>query len=420
MKKSISRSLSHATCALLGLSTAQAIAAETWELDLGLLNYIEQDRNTGLEFLANASREFDDGDEIVLGLEIDTLTGATPNGASASNVVQTFTQSSGHGSYTVDANELPVDDTHMDTRLAVAAEYKNQYSPDSAVSFSGRLSMEFDYLSFGAGNGYQWDFNQRNTRLDLGFYGEYNRVHPVGNIPVPLSTMNPAGTQQNRREASDTRSLGEIGFGVTQVIDRRSILQWRITQSYFSGYLTDPYKLFSVIDDQNVSNLGGTLEYRFENRPDTRDMRSIYLAYKYELSSGLLDLSLRYTDDDWGVEAQALEARYRLRLSGKSYLQPHIRLYHQDAADFFRHSLPTGDGLPKFISADMRLAEFDAITLGIRYGFQSGSDNHHSLVAEYYTQRGDSYPDDAVGLQQDQDLFPTLHVLMFKYLYSTR
>jgi len=42
------------------------------------------------------------------------------------------------------------------------------------------------------------------------------------------------------------------------------------------------------------------------------------------------------------------------------------------------------------------------------------------LVAEYYTEEGDSSRDDAVGLQRDQDLFPTLRVLVIRYLYSTR
>lgn len=421
MNKNISRGLSRASCALLGMSAPAAIAAaEPWDIDLGLMNYIEQERNTGFEFILNAQRELDDGDEVAFGVEIDTLTGATPNGATASNVVQTFTQSSGDRSYSVAAGDLPADDTHMDTRLALEAEYKNQYSTENSVSFNGHISMEFDYLSFGAGNSYQWEINQRNTTLDLGFYTEYNRVHPVGSIPLPLTTMNPAGTLQNRREASDSRNAAEVGFGLTQIIDRDSLAQWRVTQSYFSGYLNDPYKLLSVIDDQNAGNLGGTLEYRFENRPDSRDMTSLYLAYKRNFDNDLLDLSLRFTEDDWGIDAVALEASYRYALAGKSFLQPRLRLYHQSAADFFRYSLNSSDALPEFASADSRLAEFDAVTLGIKYGFSTSAERNHSVVAEYYTQMGDSHPDEAVGLQRDQDLFPTLRTLVIKYLFSTR
>ena len=163
-----------------------AASAEPWQVEIGLLSYTEKDRNTGVEFLLDAKRVLHDDDEFSLGVEIDTLTGATPNGATASNVPQTFTRSSGNGSYSVGANQLPVDDTHMDTRLAVESAYKDQRTSDLAITYSGRMSMEFDYLSFGLGNSYELDFNQKNTRLYLGFNGEHNRVHPVGNIPDEL------------------------------------------------------------------------------------------------------------------------------------------------------------------------------------------------------------------------------------------
>jgi hypothetical protein len=419
--KKISPALSCATCTLLGLSAPPVLSAtEPWQVDLGLMNYTEQERNTGIEFLANAQRKLADGDEVLLGVEIDSLTGATPNGATPTNVVQTFTQSSGYGNYQVAANELPADSTHMDTRLALEAGYRDQYSSDLTIGYDGHVSMEFDYLSFGAGNNYQWDLNRRNTSLYLGFYGEYNRVHPVGNIPLPLAPMTPAGSLQNRRDAAATRTAAEISLGVTQVIDRKSLFQVRFTQSHFSGYLNDPYKLLSVIDDQNPASLGATLGYRFENRPQSRDLGTLYLAYKRENSGDVLDASLRFSKDDWGIDATALDLRYRYGLSGKTYLQPHLRLYRQQQADFFRYSLNASEPLPDYASADTRVASYDAMTLGLRYGFATDQDGSHSIAMEYYTQWGDSQPATAVGLQQDQDLFPTLKTLIIKYIYSTR
>ena len=417
--KPIHKSLSCATCALLGLAQAsRSSAAEPWEINLGVMNYIEQDRNTGIEFLLDAKRILGDGDEIKLGVEVDTLTGATPNGASASNAVQTFTQSSGEGSYQVAADELPVDDTHMDTRLAIQAGYRSQHSDDLAIDYSGRLSMEFDYLSFGAGNSYEWDFNQRNTSLTLGFNAEYNRVHPVGNVPDALSPMTAAGTLQNRNTASESRTTAEIGLGITQVINRKSLFQLRYTQSRFSGYLTDPYKIVSIIDDQNPGSLGTTLFYRFESRPDSRDINTLYFAYKYKLSSGVLDLALRHSRDDWNMDASAIELGYRHELANKNYIRPNIRIYHQNAADFYRHSLPASETLPSHLSADTRLASFDATTIGLRYASTDVAQGKHSISAEYYLQKGESHPADAIGLQAQQDLFPDLKTLIIKYLYS--
>ena len=308
----------------------------------------------------------------------------------------------------------------MDTRLAIEGGYRDQFSSDFAIGYDGHMSMEFDYLSFGFGNSYQWDLDRRNTSLYLGIYGEYNRVHPVGNIPLPFAPMTPAGSLQNRRDAADTRSAAEISIGLTQVIDRHSLLQLRFTQSHFSGYLNDPYKLLSVIDDQNPANLGATLEYRFENRPSTRNLDTLYVAYKREFTGDVLDASLRLSNDDWGIEATALDLRYRYRLAGKSYLQPHLRLYQQHQADFFRYNLVASETLPDYASADTRVAAFDAVTVGLKYGFAADNGGSHGIAMEYYTQRGDSNPAEAVGLQREQDLFPTLDTLLIKYLYSTR
>ena len=274
----ISQSLACAVYALLGGAVQPAASAEPWEVDVGLLSYTEKDRNTGVELLLDAKRVLDDDDEFSLGIEIDTLTGATPNGATASNVPQTFTRSSGNGSYSVGANQLPVDDTHMDTRLAVKSAYKDQRTSDFSITYSGRMSMEFDYLSLGLGNSYELDFNQNNTRLYLGFNGEHNRVHPVGNIPDELGLMTPAGELQNRNAASTTRTAVEASVGLTQVIDKRSLFQLRYTRSRFEGYLNDPYKLLSVVDDQNQQNPGTTIEYRFENRPDQRDINTFFFS----------------------------------------------------------------------------------------------------------------------------------------------
>lgn len=415
--KRIGHSLSCATCTLLGNSAA---LAQPWDIDIGIMNYNEQDRNNGIELLIDAARELDDGDRFTLGLQLDTLTGATPNGATASNVAQTFTQSSGSGTYRVEAGELPADDTHMDTRLGLEAGYVDQHSPDLAIYYDGHVSMEFDYLSFGFANSYQIDFDRHNTSLLLGYSGEYNRVHPVGSTPIPLALMTPADSLQNRGKGAKTRKAAEASIGVTQVIDRRSLIQLRLTHSYFSGYLNDPYKLLSIIDDENADSLGSTLEYRFENRPDSRDLDTLYVAYKRDITSAVVDLSLRYGEDDWGITASTLDLRYRYRLESGVYIEPMIRFYTQTEADFFRHSLPVSEGLPRFASADTRLAAFDALTLGMEYGAAPDDGGQHRFVVEFYTQEGNSHPDDAIGLQQQQDLFPTLKTLIFKYFYSTQ
>ena len=398
-----------------GLPVAQA--AEPWQIDLGLMNYIEVDRNTGVELLVSGARELDDDGRLQINGELDVITGATPNGATASNVVQTFTMASGEGSYRVAPGELPADDTHMDTRMGVSTLLTLPYSETTELDYKAHLSMEFDFLSMGGGVDLRHDFNQRNTTLLLGVDFEYDRVHPVGDIPDPLASMAPPGDTQPRGESSVSRRVQGLGLGFTQILSQRSLMQIRYGYSRHSGYLTDPYKMLSVIDDTG-SNPGATLDYLFEKRPGLRIMQSLYGAYRLNLTGDILTLSYRYLEDDWDIRSHTLDVKYRYKLDALRYLEPHFRLYRQQAAEFYRHSLPQSQGLSEFASADFRLAEFDALTLGVQYGKKLPGQRNYRVSLEYYGQFGDSHPADAVGLQQQQDLFPRLDVVIFKYVYG--
>lgn len=420
----ISYGLSSACCALLSTGPSQASddtaarlaevhQTEPWAISIGAGNYIEKDRNTGIEVILNASRPVEE-DRLNLRVELDVITGATPNGATASNVPQTFTMASGVGTYSVGANELPADDTHMDTRLGIATVYNDRFESDFAMSYRGHLSMEWDYFSLGAGIDFVQEFNQRNTSIILGLDYEYNRVHPVGNIPIPFASMQPPGAQQPRGEASVTKKVRGASFGFTQILNPRSLLQVKYSYAKADGYLTDPYKLLSVIE----SPTGSTVDYLYENRPGQRTMESIYTAYKQYIEGDVLDLSYRHYWDEWDIRSDTVEIRYHRQLLDDRFLQPSFRFYSQTAASFFRHSLPEIEALPRYASADFRLAAFDAYTIGMKFGKRVGDFKEHSLNLEYYTQIGNSYPDDAIGLQKEQDLFPTLHTLVLFYNYS--
>lgn len=422
--KNLKQKLSSASCVLLGISNSALSDSESWIVDLGVMNYIEQDRNTGLELIARGTRELDDGGALNLAAELDVITGATPNGASSSNAPQTFTMSSGVGSYTVDANELPVDDTHMDTRLGLKAAWTDPLSNDLTVDYNALISMEFDYLAFAAGGNLAWDFNRNNTTLITGINLEYNRVHPVGNTPTPFGVMQPPGQQQPRGVSAKSKIGEEFSIGLNQVIDRHSLAQIRLTTSHFSGYLTDPYKLLSIVDNETPVTLGATLgatqSYVFEHRPDSRTMKSLYLAYKHAYQPGVLDVSYRLYDDSWDIRSHTVDVAFKFNLQDRYFVRPNLRLYHQDQAFFYRHSLKSDETLPNFASADFRLADFDATTLGLEFGRDLAFDRKHSITIEYYNQQGDSHPQDAVGLQRQQDLYPELRTLVLKYVYSLK
>lgn len=225
--RNIKHKLSSACCALLSVTPGLAAvhpqetttqhSSEPWLMNIGLANYIERERNTGIELIVNGERAIDE-DRINIKLELDVITGATPNGATASNVPQTFTMSSGIGQYTVDANKLPADNTHMDIRMGLNLSYNDEINSNFRIDYSTHISMEFDYLSLGAGFNLKHDLNQHNTTLMAGYNYEYNRVHPVGGTPIPFASMQPAGTPQPRGSASTTKRVDGFSLGISQIV----------------------------------------------------------------------------------------------------------------------------------------------------------------------------------------------------------
>ena len=97
-----------------------------------------------------------------------------------------------------------------------------------------------------------------------------------------------------------------------------------------------------------------------------------------------------------------------------------MRYYQQSAVDFYRHSLVDGYALSDEVTADYRLVEFDASTVGLKYGYRFESGNELTFRGEYYLQTGDSSPSDAIGIQRDLDLFPDVDAYIFQLGYSFR
>lgn len=415
-KNRIGAALASASCALLGVQ--QASAAETdelgWKIDAALLYYTEQDRVQATEPTIKAQKTFANEQKLNLNLVVDTLTGASPNGAAPTDVVQTFTRPSGVGSYTVPAGDIPLDDTFHDTRVQIGAGWEAPINRLTRYNIGANFSNEYDYTSLSVNGGLSRDFNKKNTTLSIGMAYAADSLSPEGGIPTPLASMAAPGAVQPRDGNDDTKDVVDVVIGLTQVITPRLLMQFNIGLSESSGYLNDPFKIVSIVDAN-----GRPLDYIYENRPDSRSKQTLFWSSKYHLPMGdTLDVSYRFMTDDWGIDSHTLDFHYRWNITDTVYLQPHLRWYQQSAADFYRHSLAASEPLPHEVSADYRLAEFDATTLGLKFGYLLGENKEFSARLESYQQRGDSSPSDAIGVQKNYDMFPDLDALIFQVGYS--
>lgn len=419
-KKPIAGALLGASCALLGLQQSPLVSAgeadNGWKVDAALLYYNEQDRVQAVEPTIKAQKTFAGDKKLNLNLVVDTLTGASPNGAAPSDTVQTFTRPSGNGSYTVAPGEIPLDDTFHDTRVQVGGSWEAPITRLLRYSVGANLSNEFDYQSLALTGGLTLDLNRKNTTLSVGASYASDSISPEGGIPIEKASMAAANATQPRDGDSESKNVLDLVFGLTQVINDRTIMQFNLGFSEASGYMNDPFKIVSVVD-----NNGRPVDYIYEARPDSRSKQFLYWDTKHHLVWGdTLSLSYRYMTDDWGIDSHTVDFHYRWNINNQWYLQPHVRWYQQSEADFYRHSLSQAEAVPEFVSADYRLAGFDAATLGLKLGYKLSPDQELYARLESYQQRGDSNPSDAIGVQKNYDMFPDLDATMVQIGYSVK
>jgi len=423
--------LATATCTLLnaGVQAQETKSENDWQFDTAILYYGETDRVSLLEGVISATKDF--GDQRVLNtkLVIDTLTGASATGAVSQPYAQTFSRPSGDGQYTTSPNELPLDDTFKDTRVQLSANWTQPIYKDTRVNLGGNISREYDYLSVGTSVSAERDFYNKNTTALFGLSYQFDSIDPVGGGPIGLSTMVVDGGQfgtgdagedafeaafdQTRITDTDDKSTIDALFGLTQVINRRMLVQLNYSYSTSNGYLNDPYKLLSL-----VNNNGETQSVLHENRPDSRAKHSVYAQTKYAFDNAVADVSYRFATDDWDITSHTIDSKLRYNLSESDYIQPHFRYYQQSEADFYRPYLNDVDALPAFASADYRLGEMTAITVGLKYGHKMNNGHEWGVRAEYYQQDPKNAGFENIGVLASQDLYPSVKAFILQFSYS--
>ncbi len=409
-RKKIAGLLSVATCSLLA-TPVQADKGE-WDVDSAILYYAEDDdRIEAIEPVISARKDLGDEEAVSLKLVIDSLSGSSPTGAVPSTEVQTFIKPSGDGTYTVAPNETPLDPSFKDTRVAYSMNWEKPYDRNNRRNYGFNVSREYDFTSLSGNALWQHDTNSKNTTWSYGFNLEYDLIEPVGDVPDPLTSMD----DQMKGDSSDDRIILDLLFGVTQVIDRTSLFQVNLSLSESDGYMTDPYKLVSVVDD--ISGL--PTDQLFEHRPDSRSRQSLFGKYKKTLpNNDIFTASYRYMTDDWGIDSNTFDFSYRFKFSNGYYLQPRLRFYDQTEADFYNYFLLESEPVPTYASADYRLGEMEATTVGIKFGREVDRQHSWSVRLEQYEQTGESSPSEAVGQLRGQDLYPDVTATIVQVSYS--
>jgi hypothetical protein len=222
------------------------------------------------------------------------------------------------------------------------------------------------------------------------------------------------------------KEVVDVVLGVTQVVSKNLLVQMNYSFSDSSGYLNDPYKIVSLVDAVTGDVVprtptpgvdGPSHEYVFEGRPDQRTKHSLFTQAKYFMGGKVLDASYRYMTDDWDIDSHTLDVRYRWPMGDSRYLEPHLRYYTQTDASFHQVGIVDGAALPAYATNDYRLGNFDAITVGLKYGWTTKNDNKMSVRVELYQQNGSIPAEKLFGNQVGQVQAPDLNAVILQFSY---
>lgn len=375
---------------------AEGTPEQPWRVDVGTMRYSEKDRISVSEQNFRARRQLGEDDALSLRADYDSVSGASPTGTTK---IQTTSGASGTAYMA----------RFQSTRIAMGMDWETSLSPDARLTLSGDHSSSKMNKSSGIGTTVARDFNQRNTTLIAG------ASYSVDTIDMDIKTELTPDSTATIRATSEKKDQIDLQLGVTQVLARGTLLQLNFVHGHASGYMTNSHKLISVVHPLT----GETLTYSplTEKRPDTRYSNALYAQINQVLGTGILYSSYRYFQDTWGIKAHAVDLKYRQPFTETLYIQPHIRIYTQGAADFYRSMLAVGE-TPAYASADYRLAKLQTNSIGVKLGYKPTFGGELTARVEVMRQNGEQHPQDAIGVQRTADLFPELEATIFHIGYT--
>jgi len=383
--KSIRNKLSLATCSLLTTGNAAAEAIENaWDVDSSYLYYSEVDRITVNKLIGSAKGFVSTKDTAAIKVVFDAMSGATPTGAVKSGNPLTSTGASGGTGPVGGGTAAPLADFD-DTRIAVALDWQHEHTRTFNLNYNGAFSVENDWRSVSGAVTANKETSSRSTKFTLGAAFTFDEIWRTGSTttPDPLTRV-----EDNQALGKGQRSTTDVIAGVTRIINRRTVAQLNLAFGLANGYMTDPYKIFSVVDANGIE-----WDQYYEGRPDSRTRWSITANLNHQTFPGNnnIHLSYRYYSDDWDVKSHTLDYKHRFNFANTQYLEPRLRLYTQSAAEFYQNSFVspndgTSPNLPQYLSADYRLDDMDSATAGFTYGIPFRNDADLRTRLEYMYQ----------------------------------
>ncbi|MGZ6005561.1 MAG: DUF3570 domain-containing protein [Candidatus Saccharimonadales bacterium] len=298
-------------------------------------------------------------------------------------------------------------------------------------------SSENDYNSTFFNVDSRFELNQKRTTLATGYSFSSDNVWAIDHCPPHCVTPNGSGLSNLGLTGGNTTppppTIGtyrraDVGgekythqglLGVTQILDKDSLVQANLTYTHNQGYLSDPYKAvytpWVTTPYPGYSDFGG---YSHDTRPSNRDQFAVLMRYVHHfssLNSAAMHLDYRYYADTWGINANTFEFSWIQPIWSGWEITPRARYYSQDSANFYQPYF-TAARTDGYYSSDYRLASFGAISGGAQLSKEFFDRLSLAFGIDFY-QRQESYKmNGGIGSSVDNFSFSMFSAkISFKY-----
>lgn len=318
-------------------------------------------------------------------------------------------------------------ETRQQGRLAVKRTWD-----EAALEVSGGLSDEPDFKSVSFASQLSLDFNSKLTTVTAGVgrtssnidarlgstsnYIDYSLYRNASRgahiVSEAASGVDSGGVGSDAVESLHWRGKRDdlsLNLGLTQVLDRSTVVASGLTYTRSQGFLENPHKLVTLAfaDPSTPAFLNFLVTPVFsvpEKRPGSRHQLTwnTKLTHYFGDLKAALHLEYTHSRDDWQVRADTLEARW-IQNWGAWTLTPRARRYNQTAAEFYqpyflflqRYPRDTNNNLDysrmpiDAWSSDQRLSGFGAYSLGFVLSRPLLDNVKLEFGYEHYVRRGD-------------------------------
>ncbi len=287
-------------------------------------------------------------------------------------------------------------------------------SDDRNKIFNADISFanEYDYVSLGAGLGYSYLFNEKNTEIginaktyidtwrpeyptEIKTYIEnngnlnadfFNGVDILDSQGIPIDKNGTYIWQPLKSNliSDKGRNTYSVSLNFSQILGKKAQIALFSDLVLQKGWLANPMQrvYFKDIDNFYIGNALSIDKYTspenkdvfqladdIERLPDTRFKIPIGMQFNYFINEFVVVRTYyRYYFDDWDINSQTFNIEIPLKIGMKYTLYPAYRFYTQTAAKYFA---PYEEHLSteEFYTSDYDLSEFNAsqIGFGVQY-----------------------------------------------------